>query len=155
LESVNGKVTLVGLELNKVAEPSAKTEAKAEENPELGPALPNTLADARPGVEDANVETTALPTDEPEVDVLPGEKVILVPDGMPSLASDKLTESLKMPIASAGGGKMNRLATTTHRDSARLSIAILSFVVWANSRSPSGSMREPPPLLRTGRFVLK
>jgi hypothetical protein len=143
------------LALNRVAEPSAKAEAKTEENPELGPALPDTLAVAVPGAENADVEALALPDNELNEDVLPGEKEILVPDGRPSLANDKLTKSLKTPIASAGVWKVNRLETTIHRDSARLSIAILSLVVLANIHSLSGSMQEPPPLLRTGRLVLK
>jgi len=110
-----------------MAQPSEAAEAKADENPELGPALPDTLAVTMPAVEDANVEATALPSDALGVDMLPGKKEILVPDGRLSFPSDSLTKSLKMPIASTGVWTVKRLATTTPRDNASLSIAIPLF----------------------------
>jgi len=105
-ETVNGKVTLVVLKLNKLAEPSAITKAEEEErNPAPGPAKPDTSAVALPGV-DANAALVAragcklppptgcAPGAEPPVNVVPGEKEILVPGGIGSLTNDIWTEAL-------------------------------------------------------------
>ncbi len=92
-ENVNGKVTLVGLELNKFAEPDAR--AMAVETPRPGPAKPDTTAVTLPGVEaNAVLVARALPECSLDVNVVPGKKEILVPNGIGSLTNDSWTKSL-------------------------------------------------------------